>query len=182
MPSCWLIRCSSFHAQRATMHLHASMPCLAFMPVLLHCCLRYLCVWQRIGCNSSIQFLSIPRRGHHCLAGACRYQVWDAYSHSQVDLTSLTVVPHITYTSATTQSSADVSSNIHVMWCGSGPFHNLHCLPSYVFLLRYQTITTSDHEYMQRIGSCCLVTWYQNQIIASDNAIQTAQAASFKLL
>ncbi|DBB14474.1 TPA: hypothetical protein ACH3X3_004761 [Trebouxia sp. C0006] len=36
------------------------------------------------------------------------YQVWDAYSHSQVDLTSLTVVPHITYTSATTQSSADV--------------------------------------------------------------------------
>ncbi|DBA74581.1 TPA: hypothetical protein ACH3X2_009453 [Trebouxia sp. C0005] len=36
------------------------------------------------------------------------YQVWDAYGHSQVDLTSLSVVPHITYTSPITLSSADV--------------------------------------------------------------------------
>lgn len=42
----------------------------------------------------------------------CRYQVFDAYGHSQVDLTGLSVVPHITYTSATTLST-DVSPATH---------------------------------------------------------------------
>ena len=35
----------------------------------------------------------------------CRYQVWDAYSHSQVNLTGVTVVPHLTYVSPTTGPS-----------------------------------------------------------------------------
>ena len=40
----------------------------------------------------------------------CRYQVWDTYSHSQVDLTALTVVPHITYTlQQPTNQPSDVS-------------------------------------------------------------------------
>ena len=41
----------------------------------------------------------------------CRYQVFDAYSHSQVDLTGVSVVPHLTYISGqpASQTSADVS-------------------------------------------------------------------------
>ena len=41
----------------------------------------------------------------------CRYQAFDAYSHSQVDLTGVSVVPHLTYISGqpTSQKTADVS-------------------------------------------------------------------------
>ena len=46
-------------------------------------------------------------RASYAVFVGCRYQVFDAYSHSQVDMTGVSVVPHITYTlqQPTTKSS-----------------------------------------------------------------------------
>ncbi|KAL0035306.1 hypothetical protein WJX77_000193 [Trebouxia sp. C0004] len=78
------------------------------------------------------------------------YQVWDAYSHSQVDLTGVSVVPHITYTSPITQSSADLWISGTTVATSATTSINLHAAPLHAAPSKVTMLVTVPYRSLHR--------------------------------